>query len=100
MESKKRAIFLDAVVLKSCNLKCRYCRNELFLSREELAELMKNVRETIKIQSIVDYDIFKISGYGEVTLSTDLDELVDITKDKRLQIITNGTRLDRPILDS
>lgn len=93
MAAKKQAIFLDAVVLESCNLKCSYCRDGVIYKKEEVEQTVARVKKAIELGAIADYDIFKISGYGEVTLLDNLGEIADLAKDKRLLVISNGTRL-------
>jgi len=99
MAAKKQAIFLDAVVLESCNLKCSYCRDGLIYKKEEVEQTVARVKKAIEIGAIADYDIFKISGYGEVTLLDNLGEISDRAKDKRLLVISNGTRLPQGSLE-
>lgn len=95
---KKQAIFLDAVVLESCNLMCSYCREDMIFDQDELNKVVQTVSHSMVIREIADYDIFKTSGYGEITLSKDLPEVIELIKDKRLLVITNGTTLRKDLI--
>jgi MoaA/NifB/PqqE/SkfB family radical SAM enzyme len=92
-QNKKQALFIDAVILESCNLACEYCRPERALDKDEVRYIRRLVESSKRVGNIVDYDIYKISGYGEITLAYDLDQIAELLEDHRLLVITNGTRL-------
>jgi MoaA/NifB/PqqE/SkfB family radical SAM enzyme len=99
MVNKKRAIILDAVVLESCNLHCDYCREGILFNKDEIAQTEERVKKALTIREILDFDIFKISGYGEASLFEDIQRISDLVMDKRFMIITNGTRLTKQLVD-
>ncbi len=100
METKKQAIFIDAVITESCNLQCSYCRDRLVYDSSEIADVLPRVQEVLKINQIADYDIFKISGYGEITLAPAFSEIIPLILDKRLLVITNGTKWNDSSLET
>lgn len=99
MQNKKQAVFLDATVLESCNLNCDYCRDEVIFDKTELADLTGRIEKALSIAAFVDFDVFKISGYGEITLLENLSPVIDLVRDKRLLIITNATGLTPSLVD-
>ena len=96
MKNKKQAIFLDAAILQSCNLMCQYCRSNLFYDKKEIRQVPSQIRLLKSLDKIIDYDIFKISGYGEITLA-ELESSISAIAHKRAMFITNGLRLNKSL---
>ncbi len=98
-QNDKQAIFVDAVVFESCNLACDYCRKEVMVLKEEMDAVAGTVRSLLGLSTLANYNILKISGYGEITLTPKLEEILKMAEEKRVLLITNGTLLDERLLD-
>ncbi|ANU78224.2 radical SAM protein [Blautia pseudococcoides] len=113
-DGKINLLFIDFVIREDiCNFNCKYClsnefdnnshndkkRNEaiVYERNSELAKRLDQVME--KILKLFDAPILRISG-GELFAIKNIDEFLrKQTHFKAIQVITNGSLLDRQLLD-
>lgn len=88
---------VDNCTFNGCNKSCSYCREDKTIKGNREAV----VRSLDLLESNVDANILKISGYGEITLLTDWKEILSKHDSacKSIQIITNGTALKEADLE-
>lgn len=54
--------------------------------------------DALQVQKFADFSIVKISGYGEITLINELEALLEEAKGYHIQIITNGTIINKEVI--
>lgn len=100
MELKtNKTLFFDNCFFDKCNFNCKYCRNtpDPLLEKDQLISFRQSKSAVDIINKNIDYVIFKISGYGEIVLMKNFIKL--LPKDKVVQVITNGSLLNKKIID-
>lgn len=103
----------DNVIFDYCNLRCDYCRpNWIFKGdlrsyfSNSFSTLMqvKKIFEELLLEGYI-FAIYKISGYGEITVLPHFEELlIEVDSSLKIapvnQIITNGIALNQKRLDN
>ena len=102
MPYKKKLLLFDNCLIGTCNMHCRYCRNDnITVSVKDLNELEHSLeRVSLLAQGAFDIPIIKISGYGEIFLLPNILKILKaLSKSyERIQVITNATLLSKDII--
>lgn len=95
---KPRLKYTEIYITNVCNYSCTHCQslnNFAFKGHQQWDDYCN---EYTKLSSIIDFDTIQIIG-GEPTLNPDFEKWVDgisnLWPNSKLQIATNGTRLDK-----
>lgn len=83
---------------QSCNLKCKYCRENIHINSEADKKSLKSVTDKIKNQIIPYCEELMLAGNGEVFASPYYQDILfaEGRKNKqRLQLTTNALLIDR-----
>lgn len=96
---KNKVLFFDNCLFDKCNFNCKYCRDNPspLINNDQLKFLKQNKSAIRIINNNANFVIFKISGYGEITLLKNFLKI--LPKNKVCQIITNGSLLNKKIIN-
>lgn len=89
---------VEISVSSVCNLKCPFCPHSKGYSRKPEFMSVDTAKEIARQLKSFNYQGFIcFGGHGEPSLNPNLEEIVNILKDFKPQLITNGINLDKEV---